>query len=244
MTQRPAAREIPFNYTSADDRQAVSELLGPAIWGAARGAPRTAGDRPERPPADAVLRRDPRSTGATPTCSRSWSSPPGDGVGSSAHIETDLAIVEGNARGERAGARGAGALPGPPRRLPAGGGGDARAPAADPAASSAPIVGPDGVLLRPLHAGLARHRRHRLAPAPAAGGGHAGRRGPGGAAAGRHRPAGALRHPARRRHRAHRRRGAAPARLRGGEHRAAGPHPGRRAAAPSRGGTAGPPRRR
>jgi hypothetical protein len=25
-------REIPFNYTSADDRQAISLLLGPAVW--------------------------------------------------------------------------------------------------------------------------------------------------------------------------------------------------------------------
>jgi FAD/FMN-containing dehydrogenase/Fe-S oxidoreductase len=29
----PAAREIPFNYTSADDRQALSQLLGPELWG-------------------------------------------------------------------------------------------------------------------------------------------------------------------------------------------------------------------
>ncbi|HEX8909081.1 MAG TPA: DUF3683 domain-containing protein, partial [Anaeromyxobacteraceae bacterium] len=36
MSTLPAAaahREIPFNYTSADDRQAVSHLLGPEIWG-------------------------------------------------------------------------------------------------------------------------------------------------------------------------------------------------------------------
>ena len=29
----PPPREIPFNYTSADDRQAVSHLLGPELWG-------------------------------------------------------------------------------------------------------------------------------------------------------------------------------------------------------------------
>src|SRR5512141_455720 len=34
MTPPRAVREIPFNYTSADDRQAVSELLGPAVWDA------------------------------------------------------------------------------------------------------------------------------------------------------------------------------------------------------------------
>jgi FAD/FMN-containing dehydrogenase/Fe-S oxidoreductase len=34
MVQAPSPREIPFNYTSADDRQAVSELLGPAVWAA------------------------------------------------------------------------------------------------------------------------------------------------------------------------------------------------------------------
>src|SRR5512138_820368 len=34
MTPARAVREIPFNYTSADDRQAVSELLGPAVWDA------------------------------------------------------------------------------------------------------------------------------------------------------------------------------------------------------------------
>ncbi len=32
MTEPRAAREIPFIYTSADDRQAISELLGPAVW--------------------------------------------------------------------------------------------------------------------------------------------------------------------------------------------------------------------
>ena len=26
-------REIPYNYTSADDRQAVLQLLGPELWG-------------------------------------------------------------------------------------------------------------------------------------------------------------------------------------------------------------------
>ncbi len=31
MTQ-PSPREIPFNYTSADDRQALSHLVGPALW--------------------------------------------------------------------------------------------------------------------------------------------------------------------------------------------------------------------
>ncbi len=32
MTATPSPREIPFNYTSADDRQAISHLLGPAVW--------------------------------------------------------------------------------------------------------------------------------------------------------------------------------------------------------------------
>ena len=32
-TVAPPPREIPFNYTSADDRQAVSHLLGPELWG-------------------------------------------------------------------------------------------------------------------------------------------------------------------------------------------------------------------
>ena len=33
MTARTTPlREIPFNYTSADDRQAVTFLLGPEVW--------------------------------------------------------------------------------------------------------------------------------------------------------------------------------------------------------------------
>src|SRR5512146_814358 len=32
MSEQPNLREIPFNYTSADDRQAISLLLGPAVW--------------------------------------------------------------------------------------------------------------------------------------------------------------------------------------------------------------------
>jgi FAD/FMN-containing dehydrogenase/Fe-S oxidoreductase len=32
MSERPTLREIPFNYTSADDRQAIALLLGPAVW--------------------------------------------------------------------------------------------------------------------------------------------------------------------------------------------------------------------
>jgi FAD/FMN-containing dehydrogenase/Fe-S oxidoreductase len=32
MNDSPAPREIPFNYTSADDRQAIAQLLGPAVW--------------------------------------------------------------------------------------------------------------------------------------------------------------------------------------------------------------------
>ncbi|GEJ55305.1 DUF3683 domain-containing protein [Anaeromyxobacter diazotrophicus] len=32
-TTAATPREIPFNYTSADDRQAVSHLLGPEVWG-------------------------------------------------------------------------------------------------------------------------------------------------------------------------------------------------------------------
>ncbi|HSN15108.1 MAG TPA: DUF3683 domain-containing protein, partial [Anaeromyxobacteraceae bacterium] len=32
MTARAAAREIPYNYTSADDRSAISQLLGPEVW--------------------------------------------------------------------------------------------------------------------------------------------------------------------------------------------------------------------
>ncbi len=32
MTATPSPREIPFNYTSADDRQAISHLLGPEVW--------------------------------------------------------------------------------------------------------------------------------------------------------------------------------------------------------------------
>ncbi|HEY6006028.1 MAG TPA: DUF3683 domain-containing protein [Anaeromyxobacter sp.] len=32
MKPAAAPREIPFNYTSADDRQAISLLLGPAVW--------------------------------------------------------------------------------------------------------------------------------------------------------------------------------------------------------------------
>jgi len=32
MKTGTAPREIPFNYTSADDRQALSQLLGPAVW--------------------------------------------------------------------------------------------------------------------------------------------------------------------------------------------------------------------
>src|SRR5215208_2334733 len=28
----PTPREIPFNYTSADDRQAIAQLLEPAVW--------------------------------------------------------------------------------------------------------------------------------------------------------------------------------------------------------------------
>ncbi len=32
MRDSPTPREIPFNYTSADDRQAISLLLGPEVW--------------------------------------------------------------------------------------------------------------------------------------------------------------------------------------------------------------------
>ncbi len=32
MNERPTPREIPFNYTSADDRQAISHLLGSGVW--------------------------------------------------------------------------------------------------------------------------------------------------------------------------------------------------------------------
>ena len=32
MTEQLTPREIPFNYTSADDRQAIALLLGPAVW--------------------------------------------------------------------------------------------------------------------------------------------------------------------------------------------------------------------
>jgi FAD/FMN-containing dehydrogenase/Fe-S oxidoreductase len=32
MSEHPTPREIPFNYTSADDRQAITLLLGPAVW--------------------------------------------------------------------------------------------------------------------------------------------------------------------------------------------------------------------
>jgi FAD/FMN-containing dehydrogenase/Fe-S oxidoreductase len=32
MNDSQIPREIPFNYTSADDRQAISQLLGPAVW--------------------------------------------------------------------------------------------------------------------------------------------------------------------------------------------------------------------
>jgi FAD/FMN-containing dehydrogenase/Fe-S oxidoreductase len=32
MSERPTPREIPFNYTSAGDRQAIALLLGPAVW--------------------------------------------------------------------------------------------------------------------------------------------------------------------------------------------------------------------
>ncbi len=32
MTDSPTPREVPFNYTSADDRQAISQLFGPAVW--------------------------------------------------------------------------------------------------------------------------------------------------------------------------------------------------------------------
>jgi len=32
MREQPTPREIPFNYTSADDRQAIALLLGPAVW--------------------------------------------------------------------------------------------------------------------------------------------------------------------------------------------------------------------
>ncbi len=31
-TTRPTQHEIPFNYTSADDRQAISQLLGAPAW--------------------------------------------------------------------------------------------------------------------------------------------------------------------------------------------------------------------
>ncbi len=32
MREHPTPREIPFNYTSADDRQVIALLLGPAVW--------------------------------------------------------------------------------------------------------------------------------------------------------------------------------------------------------------------
>src|SRR5512142_337924 len=99
MTPSRAVREIPFNYTSADDRQAVSELLGPAVWDAlerlrarrvtgrsARLLMRFFGEI-------LVHRRNPflfEELVESRRRRRRFFS----------HIETDLSIIERNARGE------------------------------------------------------------------------------------------------------------------------------------------------
>ena len=94
-----ALREIPFNYTSADDRQAVSELLGPAAWDAlerlrarrvtgrsARLLMRFFGEI-------LVHRRNPFLFEELVESSRRRGR-------FFSHTETDLAIIERNARGE------------------------------------------------------------------------------------------------------------------------------------------------
>jgi FAD/FMN-containing dehydrogenase/Fe-S oxidoreductase len=100
MTPRPAAREIPFNYTSADDRQAVSELLGPATWGALEElrARRVTGRSARllmRFFGEILIHRRNaylfEELVESARRRRRFLS----------HIETDLAVVEGNARGER-----------------------------------------------------------------------------------------------------------------------------------------------
>jgi len=99
MTPSRAAREIPFNYTSADDRQAVSELLGPATWDAlerlrsrrvtgrsARLLMRFLGEI-------LVHRRNPFLFEELVESSRRRRR-------FFSHIETDLSIIERNSRGE------------------------------------------------------------------------------------------------------------------------------------------------
>jgi FAD/FMN-containing dehydrogenase/Fe-S oxidoreductase len=99
MVQAPSPREIPFNYTSADDRQAVTELLGPEVWEAleelrtrrvtgrsARLLMRFFGEM-------LVHRRNPflyEELVSSARRRRRFLS----------HIRTDLAIVERNSRGE------------------------------------------------------------------------------------------------------------------------------------------------
>ena len=224
MTE-PAAtpREIPFNYTSADDRQAVTFLLGGEVWTkleelrarrvtgrSARLLMRVFGEI-------LVHRRNPfllQELVDSPRRRRRLLE----------NIEKDLAVIDRSAAGEPLVLEVLAACRALADPLPRRGRRPARpAPAAGARAGGGGRQGERP--LRPLHAGLPRHRRHRLAAPPAGGGGDARRRGAGGAAARGHRAAGAEGHPARRRHRADRRRRAAAGRLRGGQHREAQPHP-------------------
>ena len=187
MTPSRAVREIPFNYTSADDRQAVSELLGPAAWDAleqlrarrvtgrsARLLMRFFGEI-------LVHRRNPflfeELVGSSRRRRRFFS-----------HIETDLSIIDRNSRGEELVA----AILERCRRLLAGFRRDVEgAPALRRRilGELGPLAGPGGVLFDPFTLVSPRHRRHRLAPAPAAWRWRCPRRGgPGGAA--RLRPSG------------------------------------------------------
>ena len=229
----PSHREIPYNYTSADDRQAVSSLLGKGVWKkleelrerrvtgrSARLLMRVFGEvlvhrrnpylRQELvtsvQPAQALLRRR----------------------------RGELQGHPGRRRERHAGARGPGRGPAHARRRPRRGPAHARPARPDPAGPG----GRGGARERParsLHADRPRHRRHRLAPAPPARRGHPHRGVAGGAAPLRHPGSQAPRHPARRGDGAHRRRHPAHARLRDGEHREAEPDP-RRLVAPVRPG--------
>src|SRR5512141_1421989 len=99
MTPPRAVREIPFNYTSADDRQAISELMGPATWEALERlrARRVTGRSARllmRFFGELLIHRRNAFLFEELICSgrrrRRLLS----------HIETDLAIVERSARGE------------------------------------------------------------------------------------------------------------------------------------------------
>ena len=160
----PDLREIRFNYTSADDRQVVHAAARRRGLGGDRAAARPARDRPPGAPADARARRDLHPP-AQPLPGRGARARP-------AAPPPPLRQPRGRPRADRAPGRrrparcprcsGASrALLAAFRREVVGAAGRARAdppqPRRDRRRGERPV--------RPVHAGVARDRRHRLAPA-------------------------------------------------------------------------------